>query len=83
MNSVVFKRVCTQGELSTYKPCIGEIAYCADTNTVYVCATAGLWMQMPDYPNHDLVERKQIPRNCKNCGAVLTSHQCEYCGTQY
>ena len=23
------------------------------------------------------------PTNCKNCGAVLTSYKCEYCGTEY
>lgn len=26
---------------------------------------------------------KTYPTNCKNCGAVLHSHQCEYCGSEY
>jgi len=25
----------------------------------------------------------QIPTNCKNCGAPLTSPTCPYCGTKY
>ena len=24
-----------------------------------------------------------LPTNCKNCGAPLHSHECEYCGTEY
>lgn len=24
-----------------------------------------------------------LPTNCKNCGAPLHSHECEYCGTRY
>ena len=24
-----------------------------------------------------------VPANCKNCGAPLNSHKCEYCGTEY
>lgn len=27
--------------------------------------------------------RKQLPTNCKNCGAPLHSHECEYCGSEY
>lgn len=26
---------------------------------------------------------KTYPTNCKNCGAVLHSHICEYCGSEY
>lgn len=25
----------------------------------------------------------ELPTNCKNCGAPLKSHNCEYCGTKY
>lgn len=28
---------------------------------------------------HDI----SIPKNCKNCGAPLTSATCAYCGTEY
>lgn len=28
-------------------------------------------------------EQSNLPSNCKNCGAPLTSNQCEYCGTRY
>ena len=24
-----------------------------------------------------------IPTNCPNCGAVITGHTCEYCGTVF
>lgn len=24
-----------------------------------------------------------LPTNCKNCGAPLHSHECEYCGSEY
>lgn len=24
-----------------------------------------------------------VPTNCKNCGAPLHSHECEYCGSEY
>ena len=27
--------------------------------------------------------QKQLPTNCKNCGAPLHSHECEYCGSKY
>ena len=26
---------------------------------------------------------RELPTNCKNCGAPLESHKCEYCGTKY
>lgn len=26
---------------------------------------------------------KSYPTNCRNCGAVLHSNKCEYCGTEY
>ncbi len=27
--------------------------------------------------------KKSIPTNCVNCGAVLKSNECEYCGSLY
>lgn len=27
--------------------------------------------------------KNDLPQNCKNCGALLNSHECEYCGTKY
>ena len=27
--------------------------------------------------------QEKPPTNCKNCGAVLKGHVCEYCGTRY
>ena len=29
------------------------------------------------------LEEEKLPSNCKNCGAPLSSHTCEYCGTKY
>lgn len=31
----------------------------------------------------DLERQKRLPLNCKNCGAPLHSHKCEYCGSEY
>lgn len=28
-------------------------------------------------------EKKSYPTNCKNCGAPLHSHHCEFCDTEY
>lgn len=30
-----------------------------------------------------MVHEEHLPTNCKNCGAPLESHRCEYCGTKY
>lgn len=27
--------------------------------------------------------QRSLPTNCKNCGAPLHSHECEYCGSEY
>ena len=38
-----------------------------------------------EYREEDIesTTRKQLPTNCKNCGAPLHSHRCEYCGSEY
>lgn len=33
--------------------------------------------------NEVIVHKNTIPTNCKNCGAILHSHKCEYCGSEY
>lgn len=33
--------------------------------------------------NQIVVHKSPLPVNCKNCGAPLHSHECEYCGSEY
>lgn len=43
-----------------------------------------LLMQYQDTRDRYLrVHEEHLPTNCKNCGAPLESHRCEYCGTKY
>ena len=43
-----------------------------------------LLMQCQDTRDRYLsVHEEYLPTNCKNCGAPLESHRCEYCGTKY
>ena len=56
----------------------GEIYYTADTNQIYV------------YKDNNFIELSpgkvySLPEtfNCRNCGAPIKEHQCEYCGTRY
>ena len=43
-----------------------------------------LLMQCQDTRDRYLsVHEEHLPTNCKNCGAPLESHRCEYCGTKY
>ena len=38
----------------------------------------------PDLLNNEIIVHKNpLPTNCKNCGATLHSHKCEYCGSEY
>lgn len=38
----------------------------------------------PDLLNNEIIIHKNpLPTNCKNCGAPLHSHECEYCGSEY
>ena len=38
-----------------------------------------------EYREEDIESTMQcsLPTNCKNCGAPLHSHKCEYCGSEY
>ncbi len=42
-------------------------------------------MQVRDLKDNDKLQPSKIiyPTNCKNCGAVMKSCTCEYCGTTY
>lgn len=42
----------------------------------------GRWGLAEDLPQEQAPKEKP-PTNCKNCGAVLKGHVCEYCATRY
>lgn len=43
----------------------------------------GIYLRIGEsYPRSTCAE-KSHPTNCKNCGAVLHSNTCEFCGTEY
>ena len=58
-------------------PIEGELYYSIDTKELYIYSKG----------NYKLFSEKEkennFPKNCANCGAVLGSHICEYCGTRY
>ena len=68
-------------------PDVGEpgTIYVNDTNTYMYTEELG-WQNIGqtdvDIVGVDLSLDK-LPTNCKNCGAVLKGHVCEYCGTRY
>ena len=65
------------------------ILFCStDPNRVCITNVAGEIIEVVITNNtHPPVEKptnyEKIPTNCVNCGAVLISNQCEYCGTIY
>lgn len=55
-----------------------------DTNQVYVLNEAQEVVEVVNTSNNEPnVMHEQRTTNCINCGAPLTSHKCEYCGTKY
>ena len=63
----------------------GSIFITSDTNQVYVLNEAQEIIEVANTKNnnHLHVAHEQRTTNCINCGAPLTSHKCEYCGTKY
>lgn len=63
----------------------GSIFITSDTNKVYVLNKANEVIEVVDGKADNKLPTMHTPRptNCKNCGAVLTSYKCEYCGTEY
>lgn len=46
--------------------------------------TEGEWTKIGEViPSETQEEPKEIPTNCKNCGAPLENGKCKYCGTEY
>ena len=67
---------------------IGDVYISNNDNTTWVCTTTtGKWDIIGSLSDYSLtnkpVEEKHItyPTNCKNCGAILHNHICEYCGS--
>lgn len=63
----------------------GDVCFNISTDEVLLFHS-GEWI--PVYNENSTVEinayePKIIPTNCRNCGAVLRSCTCEYCGTNY
>ena len=67
---------------SEHKPIEGEVIYLLDTQDVYEYYR-GRYIRLKTYPNYETDSKKFHLTNCKNCGAPLISHKCEYCGTIY
>ena len=57
----------------------GDIVVTMDTNDLY---TINEILEYVKIHSESSCNRDR-PTNCKNCGAVLTSYKCEYCGTEY
>ena len=68
--------------LYTHKPIEGEVLYLLDVQKVYGYYR-DKYVQLTMYPNCEVECEKVRLTNCKNCGAPLISHKCEYCGTIY
>ena len=56
---------------------VGDIAYCTSDCHAYMYTSNG-WEWI--YAGAESTEQ-DYPSNCVNCGAVLHSHICEYCGS--
>ena len=57
---------------------------------LYCCCNDGLYLrnadgysQIADVPIAMENEHSHHPTNCKNCGAPLHGHICEFCDTEY
>ena len=67
---------------------IGDVYISNNDDTTWTCTTTtGKWDVIGSPSDYSLtnkpVEEKRItyPTNCKNCGAVLRNHICEYCNS--
>lgn len=60
----------------------GDVLYCTDDYCIYIYNGA-IWTKLfsDDEPNYRTITHIKYPINCKNCGAILHNHICEYCGS--
>lgn len=71
-------------DLYTITPEDGVIVYIHSTQE-YCVGVLGEWHYLANYnymPNN-IEKIYDKLTNCKNCGAPLRAHVCEYCGTHY
>lgn len=68
----------------------GTIYICNNTEYLFVKNTWEEIGKVENYYTHaEMLElqlqtqEEKLPTNCKNCGAVLKGHVCEYCGSIY
>ena len=67
-------------DLCKYNSKENELIFVADTQQTFVEHNGKLIPLQIDFPPKNA---KPKTYNCINCGAPLTSHTCEYCGTKY
>ena len=67
---------------------MGSIYLCEDNNDTWVCtSTVNDWTIIsPTISDYTITTKSTdrhiiYPSNCRNCGAVLHNHICEYCGS--
>ena len=59
----------------------GVIYYLTQRQKQYIYTNK--WEEIGSTTWNDVNTQKMLPTNCKNCGAALHGHKCEYCGTTY
>ena len=76
-----------KGSFENLPPCgnDGYVIFCNEKSYVY---TGAEWemigvCEKSEKSHKPQLHYKQLPTNCKNCGAVLLNSKCEYCGTRY
>lgn len=62
------------------KPYEGEVYYATDTKRCYMWRNDA-WICLGSMDGRVNISSRHT--NCINCGAVLHSCRCEYCGTEY
>ena len=64
---------------------IGTIYIDKDTNNACMLTSEKKWIHMINYGEQISTAAKDNKNitNCRNCGAPVRTHQCEYCGTRY
>lgn len=78
--NVKIMRCTTEFRLQDINPLKGELYYAVDTQRYYMWSGSA-WVCIGTMDESG--NKTTHPTNCINCGAVLHSCRCEYCGTEY